>query len=76
MGTPIGADSAMRSGLAIKCERVNDGVSKRREVGKNLGGRGPQLLTSQTRDVCRIIGGGEPEPQVAQDLCIAPVRLS
>jgi len=62
--------------LAIKCERVNDGVSKRRAVCKNLGRRRPQLSTSQTQKVGRIIGGGEPEPQVAQDLCIAPVRLS
>jgi len=63
--------------LAIKCECVNDGVSESRAVGKNLGGRRPQLSTSQTQDVCRIIGGGgESEYQVAQDLRIAAVHLS
>jgi DNA invertase Pin-like site-specific DNA recombinase len=43
--------------LEIKRERVVDLVSKRREAGKDLGGR-----------TLRLVSGGEPAAQVARDL--------
>ena len=52
----------------IKRERVVDSITKRREAGKDLGGR-PRLITdSQIRNARRLIEGGETAAQVALDL--------
>ena len=52
----------------IKRERVVDSITKRREAGKDLGGR-PRLITdSQIRNAHRLIEGGETAAQVALDL--------
>ena len=52
----------------IKRERVVDSINKRRDAGKNLGGR-PRLITdSQIRNAHRLIKGGETAAQVALDL--------
>ncbi len=52
----------------IKRERVIDSITKRRDAGKDLGGR-PQLITdSRIRNARRLIEGGETAAQVARDL--------
>ena len=52
----------------IKRERVVDSIAKRREAGKDLGGR-PQLITdSQIRSALSLVEGGTPAAQVARDL--------
>nr|WP_104193219.1 recombinase family protein [Cryobacterium sp. Y82] len=52
----------------IKRERVVDSINKRREAGKDLGGR-PRLITdSQIRNARRLIDGGETATTVARDL--------
>ena len=52
----------------IKRERVVDSINKRREAGKDLGGR-PRLITdSQIRNAGRLIDGGETATTVARDL--------
>jgi len=52
----------------IKRERVVDSITKRRNAGKDLGGR-PRIITdSQIRNAHRLIEGGEPVAQVARDL--------
>lgn len=52
----------------IKRERVIDSVSKRREAGKDLGGRPRRITDSQIRNAIRLVEGGEPAAQVARDL--------
>lgn len=54
--------------LEIKRERVVDSVSKRREAGKDLGGRRQSISDSQIRSALRLVDGGEPAAQVARDL--------
>ena len=55
----------------IKRERVVDSIAKRREAGKNLGGR-PQLITdSQIRSALSLVEGGTPAAQVARDLSMS-----
>jgi DNA invertase Pin-like site-specific DNA recombinase len=54
--------------LEIKRERVVDSVSKRREAGKDLGGRRQSFSDSQIRSALRLVDGGEPAAQVARDL--------
>jgi DNA invertase Pin-like site-specific DNA recombinase len=54
--------------LEIKRERVVDSVSKRREAGKDLGGRRQSISDSQIRSALRLVDGGEPATQVARDL--------
>ena len=50
----------------IKRERVVDTITKRRDAGKDLGGR-PRIITdSQIRSASRLIEGGEPAAQVAR----------
>ena len=50
----------------IKRERVVDSITKRRDAGKDLGGR-PRIITdSQIRSASRLIEGGEPAAQVAR----------
>jgi DNA invertase Pin-like site-specific DNA recombinase len=51
----------------IKRERVTDSISKRREAGKDLGGRPRRITESQIRSAVRLVEGGEPA-QVARDL--------
>ncbi|HEY8736565.1 MAG TPA: recombinase family protein [Candidatus Dormibacteraeota bacterium] len=52
----------------IKRERVTDSVTKRREAGKDLGGRPRRITDSQIRSALRLVQGGEPAAQVARDL--------
>ena len=52
----------------IKRERVTDSISKRREAGKDLGGRPQRVTDSQIRNAVRLVEGGEPAAQVARDL--------
>ncbi|AMM31546.1 resolvase [Sinomonas atrocyanea] len=52
----------------IKRERVIDSISKRREAGKDLGGRPRRITDSQIRSAVRLVEGGEPAAQVARDL--------
>ena len=55
----------------IKRERVVDSIAKRREAGKDLGGR-PQLITdSQIRSAVSLVEGGTPAAQVARDLSMS-----
>ena len=52
----------------IKRERVTDSISKRREAGKDLGGRPRRVTESQIRSAVRLVETGEPAAQVARDL--------
>jgi len=52
----------------IKRERIVDSISKRREAGKDLGGRPQRITDSQIRNAIRLVEGGEPAAQVARDL--------
>jgi len=52
----------------IKRERVIDSIAKRRDAGKDLGGRPRTITDSQIRSVRRLIEGGEPVAQVVRDL--------
>jgi DNA invertase Pin-like site-specific DNA recombinase len=54
--------------LEIKRERVVDSVSKRREAGKDLGGRRQSVSDSQIRSALQLVDAGEPAAQVARDL--------
>ncbi|WP_369745634.1 recombinase family protein [Paenarthrobacter sp. AMU7] len=52
----------------IKRERVTDSIIKRREAGKDLGGRPRRVTDSQIRSAVSLVKGGEPAAQVARDL--------
>ncbi len=52
----------------IKRERIVDSISKRRQAGKNLGGRPCRVTDSQIRNAVRLVESGEPAAQVARDL--------
>lgn len=52
----------------IKSERITDSINKRREAGKNLGGRPRRITDSQIQNAIRLIESGEPTAQVARDL--------
>ena len=52
----------------IKRERIVDSISKRRDAGKDLGGRPRRVTDSQIRSAVRLVEGGEPAAQVARDL--------
>jgi DNA invertase Pin-like site-specific DNA recombinase len=52
----------------IKRERVTDSIAKRREAGKDLGGRPRRITDSQIRSALRLVQAGEPAAQVARDL--------
>ena len=55
----------------IKRERVVDSIAKRREAGKDLGGR-PQLISdSQIRSALSLVEGGTPAAHVARDLSMS-----
>lgn len=59
----------------IKRERVTDSVTKRREAGKNLGGRPQRITDSQIRSAIRLVESGEPAAQVARDLGMSRASL-
>lgn len=52
----------------IKRERVTDSINKRREAGKDLGGRPRRVTDSQIKSAVRLVEDGEPAAQVARDL--------
>ncbi len=52
----------------IKRERIIDSISKRRDAGKDLGGRPRRVTNSQIRSAVRLVEGGEPAAQAARDL--------
>ena len=52
----------------IKRERIVDSISKRRDAGKDLGGRPRKVTDSQIRNAVRLVESGEPAAQVARDL--------
>lgn len=52
----------------IKRERIIDSVSKRRDAGKNLGGRPQRVTDSQIRSAIRLVDSGDPAAQVVRDL--------
>lgn len=52
----------------IKRERIIDSISKRREAGRDLGGRPRRITDSQIRNALRQVKDGEPAAQVARDL--------
>ena len=54
--------------LDIKRERITDSVSKRRDAGRDLGGRRAQFTDSQVRNARQLIDGGQTGAQVAKDL--------
>ena len=61
--------------LDIKRERITDSVSKRREAGKNLGGRKLQFTSSQIQNAQRLIDAGESATQVAKDMGMSRATL-
>ena len=61
--------------LAIKRERINDSVSKRRAKGMDLGGRKAQFTDSQIANAKNLIEGGKPAAQVARDLGMSRATL-
>lgn len=52
----------------IKRERVLDSIAKRRNAGKNLGGRPRVITDSQIRNARSLIDSGEPAAEVARNL--------
>jgi DNA invertase Pin-like site-specific DNA recombinase len=52
----------------IKRERIIDYVSKRRDAGKDLGGRPQRVTDSQIRSAIYLVESGDPAAQVARDL--------
>lgn len=54
----------------IKRERITDSISKRREAGRDLGGRPQRITDSQIRSALRLIRSGETTAQVIRDLGI------
>ena len=52
----------------IKRERVVDSITKRRQAGKDLGGRPRLVIDSQVRNARRLIEAGETAAAVARDL--------
>lgn len=61
--------------LAIKRERINDSVSKRRAKGLDLGGRKEQYTDSQIENARQLIAGGKAAAQVARDLGMSRATL-
>ncbi|MDD1477067.1 recombinase family protein [Arthrobacter sp. H16F315] len=61
--------------LAIKRERINDSVRKRRAAGKDLGGRKASFTDSQIQNARRLIKAGQPAAQVARDLGMSRATL-
>jgi hypothetical protein len=48
----------------IKRERIVDSITKRRDAGKDLGGRPRQITDSQIRNALHLVQSGEPSAQV------------
>jgi len=61
--------------LEIKRERIRDSVAKRREAGKDLGGRRAVFTDSQIRAAIQLLDAGEPATQVARDLGMSRATL-
>lgn len=61
--------------LAIKRERINDSVSKRRAKGLDLGGRKAQFTDRQIENARHLIESGKPAAQVARDLGMSRATL-
>lgn len=59
----------------IKRERIIDSISKRREAGKDLGGRPRRITDSQMRAALRLVEDGQPAAQVARDLGMSRASL-
>lgn len=59
----------------IKRERIIDSISKRREAGKDLGGRPRRITDSQIRAALRLVEDGQPAAQVARDLGMSRASL-
>jgi DNA invertase Pin-like site-specific DNA recombinase len=80
-GTPMGAmvftvmAALAQMELDIKRERITDSISKRRAVGKDLGGRRNTFTTSQIENARRLVQSGEPATQVAKDLGMSRATL-
>lgn len=80
-GTPMGAmvftvmAALAQMELDIKRERITDSISKRRAVGKDLGGRRNTFTTSQIENARRHVQSGEPATQVAKDLGMSRATL-
>ena len=51
----------------IKRERVLDSIDRRRNAGKNLGGRPRRITNRQIRSANRLIEDGEPTAEVVRD---------
>ena len=73
-GTPMGSMMfTVMAALAqmehdIKRERITDSIRKRRDDGRDLGGRPRRITDSQIRSAIRLVDGGEPVAQVSRDL--------
>ena len=74
-GVVVGDDvSGLLQGLAdqgvgfVVCAGVTDSIAKRREAGKDLGGRPRRITDSQIRNALRLVESGEPAAQAARDL--------
>lgn len=52
----------------IKRERIVDSISKRRDAGKDLGGRPRRLTDSQIRSAIQLVEAGDPVAEVARNL--------
>ena len=52
----------------VKQERVTDSINKRREAGKDLGGRPRRIIDSQIRNAIRLVSGIERVAQLARYL--------
>lgn len=52
----------------VKRERIVDSIGKRREAGKDFGGRPRLISDSESRNALRLVDSGEPAAQVARDL--------
>ncbi|MGC5225461.1 recombinase family protein [Micromonospora sp. DT81.3] len=52
----------------IKRERIIDSISKRRDAGKDLGGRPRRITDSQIRNALHLVQSGQSAAQVARDL--------
>lgn len=57
--------------LAVKRERAQDSIEKRRAAGKDLGGRPTTFSDSQMRNAVRLVQSGVPAAEVYRDLGIS-----
>ena len=59
----------------IKRERVLDSIDRRRNAGKNLGGRPRRITNRQIRSANRLIEDGEPTAEVVRDFGMSRARF-